>query len=247
MSDSDKDWQYWGKEDPYYGVLSTNDFRRNSLDANLELFFFTGEQYISDRMNLIQQHFPTAAMGNAFDFGCGVGRLAMPMARRYAKVVGLDISTHMIAEAILNSERFGCQNIEYKSGNLSSINGNSLFDFINTFIVLQHIPVDRGLSYISKMASMLNDNGVINVHVTVDRQQTFVRKFLYNVQKRITLVNMLANIMRKRPLKDSLMQMNEYPFLEIMKIFEQNGIHSPIVTLDSHDGTLALTLLGQKN
>ena len=53
-------------------------------------------------------------MGDALDFGCGVGRLVLPLARRYRTVVGIDISDAYIAEAVRNRDKHGLTNISLR-------------------------------------------------------------------------------------------------------------------------------------
>ena len=36
------------------------------------------------------------ADGSALDFGCGVGRLSIPLSKRFAKVIGVDIAPTMV-------------------------------------------------------------------------------------------------------------------------------------------------------
>jgi 2-polyprenyl-3-methyl-5-hydroxy-6-metoxy-1,4-benzoquinol methylase len=98
---TDKDWEKYGKEDAYYGVLSDEKFRKSQLTEDLKQeFFHSGETYIADILAKIRQRFQSDwTIGKAVDFGCGVGRLVIPLAKHAQEVTGIDVSESMLAEA----------------------------------------------------------------------------------------------------------------------------------------------------
>ena len=97
MRDTNKDWQLIAKEDPYWGVLSDERFRGKQLgQENRAEFFESGERYVADVLGLVNTHLGGVALDRALDFGCGVGRLAIPIAKRFREVVGADISEDML-------------------------------------------------------------------------------------------------------------------------------------------------------
>ena len=57
--DSDRSWEYYGSNDPYFGVLTDQRFRRDRLtDATIAEFFASGETHIEASLDLIRGHFP---------------------------------------------------------------------------------------------------------------------------------------------------------------------------------------------
>jgi SAM-dependent methyltransferase len=100
---TDRDWEKWGSSDPYFGVLSTNRFRQKHLsEETREEFFETGEEHVRMILETLRRVFdPEFTPGKILDFGCGVGRLLIPFARRQSYVVGVR------AKAIVRSRR-GC-------------------------------------------------------------------------------------------------------------------------------------------
>src|ERR1700731_2623676 len=99
---SDRQWEQWGKQNPYFGVYSEDRFSRDQLNDHLEEFFATGTKTVDVLLNRAKGYFGPLAMGRALEFGSGVGRMTIPLARRFGSVVGLDISSHVIAEATEN-------------------------------------------------------------------------------------------------------------------------------------------------
>jgi 2-polyprenyl-3-methyl-5-hydroxy-6-metoxy-1,4-benzoquinol methylase len=89
---SDRDWQKWGETDPYFGVMTGSEFRGDQIAENLERFFETGRRDISETLAQIERFYGDVPTSRALDFGCGVGRLVIPLSERFAETVGVDIS-----------------------------------------------------------------------------------------------------------------------------------------------------------
>ena len=99
MASSDRDWETWGADDPYYGVLTHAQFRKGAIDAHRDEFFASGTAFVTDLLARYQHHCGELPRGRALDFGCGVGRLTLAFAPHFAHVDGLDVSPSMLAEA----------------------------------------------------------------------------------------------------------------------------------------------------
>ena len=54
---------------------------------------------------------PRFAPRSALDFGCGVGRLLVPLARRCPSVVGVDVADSMLAQARARCDAVGVTNV----------------------------------------------------------------------------------------------------------------------------------------
>jgi len=79
----------------------------------------------------------------AVDFGCGAGRVAIPLAKLAGAVVGVDVSPSMLREAETNSRSRSATNIEW-SPLEPFLASNRTFDFIHSYIVFRHVPIARG-------------------------------------------------------------------------------------------------------
>ncbi|MGA0333785.1 MAG: class I SAM-dependent methyltransferase, partial [Kiritimatiellia bacterium] len=138
-SSTDKEWEKLGRDNPYYGVVSMDRFKNSAMDEQAFADFFqSGEDHVSFVQDTLTQAFgDEPGKERALDFGCGVGRLALPLAKRYARVTGVDISPSMLQEAKKNAEKFGQQNLEWIS-TLDDLSASDRFDLIHCFIVFQH-------------------------------------------------------------------------------------------------------------
>src|SRR6478672_4876537 len=161
-------WERFGATDPYYGVYSVDEFRTPNLDeAARERFFASGEEHVDRVLGLVRrvvrEDFSPASV---LDHGCGVGRLVVPFAGRAERVVGVDVSPSMLAEARRNCDARGLDNVELvPAERLASLRPE--FDLVHSFIVLQHIPPRQGRAVFRTLVSLLRPGGVGVVHVPI--------------------------------------------------------------------------------
>ncbi len=149
-------WDYYGKHDPYYGVLSHEEFRGGTLDAAArEKFFASGVGVVEGFLTAAEAAFGPIRKGVALDYGCGVGRLTRPLSERFQQVIGVDISSAMLEEAGRNlADR---PNVSYE---LATAQSNRPVDFVLSKIVFQHIPPREALRILGQLADRLTAGGV---------------------------------------------------------------------------------------
>ena len=81
-----------------------------------------------------------------------VGRVALPMAERFAQVVGVDVSPAMLAEAARNAAAMDLTNLALVGSDVELSEVEGRFDLVHSAITLQHIDVDRGRRLIELIA-----------------------------------------------------------------------------------------------
>ncbi len=88
---TDTDWDKWGETDPYFGVLSSDEYRAGNLsEEHRAKFFDSGSDYIDRMLATVREHLDSDFEPvSALDFGCGVGRLVIPLANVATTVVGM--------------------------------------------------------------------------------------------------------------------------------------------------------------
>ena len=103
-----------------------------------------------------------------------MGRLLIPLrAIRLEKPSEIDVAPNMLALARRYADQCNVGNVILllADDELSSVTGD--FDFINSYIVLQHIPPLRGYSIASKLISMLRPKGVGSLQFTFAKDRKF--------------------------------------------------------------------------
>lgn len=165
---TDADWEHLARTDAYWSVITDDQFRQKNLDADARArFFASGEEAIDALFRTIRTHVdPQFAPRRALDFGCGVGRVLLPLAGRCREVVGVDVSETMLAEAESNCREFGIGNAALVKSDdaLSAVRGP--FDLVHSVIVLQHIPPSRGVGIFRRLVDLIGPGGVGALHVT---------------------------------------------------------------------------------
>jgi len=225
MLNSDAEWEKWGRSDPYYGVTTSSEYLGQRLsDQNWNEFFQRGVELTEAVFPIIEKYFRKnwiPAVG--VDFGCGVGRLTIPLASRCQHVIGIDVSEAMLQEARANAEKTGTANTEF----IKSDDGLTLlskpFDFLQSFHVFQHIPVTRGMKILQQLLACLQPDGVGVIHVPFLDLASRPHKIVNWMQANVPFVHGVANIFRGRPWSWPVMQMNVYSINALVALLSANG------------------------
>jgi SAM-dependent methyltransferase len=219
------DWKRYGKEDPYFGVLSDARYRGRELNDDLRNEFFTsGRQHVETIVQVLRETFGDVPRGTALDFGCGVGRLSQPMASVFDHVIGADVSDGMLSEARKNASLADIRNVEYRnSSNLDWLQPRS-FDLVHSYIVFQHIPVETGEPIIAKLIDAVKEGGIGALHITIVPAQKRLRAAIRNGIKRNRLSRIVGNVAVGRPWNAPAMEMNLYRTERIIEMLVRSGI-----------------------
>jgi SAM-dependent methyltransferase len=215
--DTDRNWEKWARRDPYYAVLSADEFKAENFDpARREQFFDSGIEHIAWVLEIAEQQFGPVARANALDFGCGVGRLIIPLSERFNHATGLDVAPTMIEIARANCSQAGRTNIEFMVSNGLDLPPDLRFEFIHSVLVFQHIAPETGLRIVEQLLERLAPGGVFVLHVNLARHRGIVTNILYQVRRQSGLVHRLLNVARGRPADEPLMEMNPYSTNELL-------------------------------
>jgi ubiquinone/menaquinone biosynthesis C-methylase UbiE len=248
MKNSDKQWEKYGSKDPYFGVLSSDKYRINNLNNDAYLDFFkSGDEDLKIIISNIKKYLDASfEPRQSLDFGCGVGRILIPLAKNSLHVVGLDISESMLAEAQRNCELNHLQNIELiKSDDEFSGIAEKKFNFMHSFIVFQHISPKRGEKILQNMLNHLESHGVGVLHFTYYREASPLEKFKEWVNRYIPFVHNLKNLFKGKAFDYPLMQMNQYDLNRLFLILQKRNIHKIYIEMSNHGGYMGVILYFQ--
>ncbi len=152
-------WEALGRTDPYWAVLSHPEKKGDRWDR--AEFFATGEAEIAAVLERLDMLNASPAPGTALDFGCGVGRLCRALSARFERVVGVDVSEAMLAEA--RTVGVDLVNVEYVRNDgetLADVPDRSI-DLLYSNLVLQHMPRARQLAFIADFCRVVRPGGVL--------------------------------------------------------------------------------------
>ena len=243
---TDSEWQAWGEKDPYFGVLTEERYRRRKLTAEaLEEFFRTGRRHIEEILAACRRHFGEISTRRALDFGCGVGRLLIPLSEVSEVCVGVDIADAMLCEAARNCARYNRNNVRL-ARTLEELGGESprAFDFIHSHIVLQHLDPQRGLNIIGGLLRRLEPGGVAALHMTYahtkHRANLGVRPRAARLARFIS--RPLTRIRRQITHREPQMLMNPYDINRVLFLAQDCGVRRGGIEFTDHAGHYGVIL-----
>jgi 2-polyprenyl-3-methyl-5-hydroxy-6-metoxy-1,4-benzoquinol methylase len=207
-----------------------------SPDARRE-FFESGEDDV-DRLFLL---IGDVACADALDFGCGVGRMTLALARRVERVVGVDIAPRMLTLARQNAVEAGIANAVF----VDQI-PDQHFDLIVSLIVFQHVPVARGMQLLGSLLERLRPGGVAALHFTLARAGGWVRRALRPIRANVPLVHWIASRLEGNPHALPYMQMNEYDLAAIRSELDRAGCRETKLEPTNHGGVEGVIVVARR-
>ena len=260
---TDQEWVKWGQQDPYFAVITNDKFRSAKLnDVGRQEFFDSGRHHVNHLLDACRQLAgPTFYPARALDFGCGVGRVALPLAEHVGTVLGLDVSPDMLAEARRNADQMGRRNTEFmlSGDDLSAVAGG--FDLVHSCITFQHIDVPRGRRLFRQLVGLLGPGGVGAIQITyakADFEDAFGQPpaplpdsaLPAASDRAVAKPSFLARLglgSRVAPEEaDPEMQMNPYNLSELAFMLQTAGVQSFQAQFTDHGGELGVFLYFRK-
>lgn len=263
--DTDKEWERWGKNDPYFGVITHTKFRRKNLTGEaIQEFFESGRRDVKRVLDTCRQYLDKDfSPRSILDFGCGTGRLIVPFSEVSENVVGLDVSDSMLKECEKNCREFSATNVRLikSDDNLSQLQGK--FDLIHSLVVFQHLPVDRGIYIIDNLLRYLNEGGICALQITYSKikfqknmgipnyyiaSPNTILGHIYRIRQYIIILarNLNTKIQKNRGPADPGMQMNPYNMNQIFFKLQTFGIKNIYLDFTDHGGELGVYLYFKK-
>jgi SAM-dependent methyltransferase len=245
MLSTDKAWEKFGRDEPYFGVLADDRFTTGKIADNRDDFFASGQWTVSRMLQQFEKHFGSLGTERALDHGCGVGRLALPLAERFGEVVALDISPSMLAEARANAELAETANVRSALADDELSEADGEYDFVNSYMTLQHVRVRRGLRILSRLISKVRPEGGFHVHVSI-RTDRLRSRGLWWASHHIPGVKIWQNVCAGRRWNAPAMQMNNYPLNRILVLLASDGVSEFLVSTERHASFLTCSILGRR-
>jgi SAM-dependent methyltransferase len=154
-----KDWEALGDADPLYGVLSDPAKSGGKWDA--AEFLASGQRHVEGLLRTLADARAGFERGDCLDFGCGVGRLTIPLAGHFRRAVGVDVAASMIERARQLAPP-GAR-VEFVVNRAPDLRGfrTESFDVVHSCLVLQHVPPENARRYIAEFFRVCRSGGLV--------------------------------------------------------------------------------------
>ena len=242
MRNTDADWQAMAETEPFYSVLTWEEFSSAKLDqAAIDRFYASGELDICCIFDKLNYHFGAFEPKTALDFGCGVGRLTFAMARRAASVTGVDIAPAMLAHANKRCEESGQANIRFQTDM-----PDNPFEWINSCIVLQHIPPRRGLQILRRLLDLVATGGRISIQLTTSREPRLAEGLVGTSEVAFVDDQKISAFVPELNQPTGQMFMFDYDMNLVLALLRRSGFAEVHLVLTDHGGHHGVWILGVK-
>ncbi len=154
-------WSHLGNIRPHFSVLTNKQFLPGTFAQHSEAFWLSGEQDAARAMEMLARHdFVNPEAKSCLEYGCGVGRVTMALAKRFALVIAYDISEGHLSLAERRAQEVGVFNCRFQICPDRLITSLSPCDFFFSRIVFQHNPPPVIYHLIKNALRALNPDGI---------------------------------------------------------------------------------------
>ena len=248
--DTDQEWEKWGLLEPYFGVITNPEFRRNNLDKEAkERFFASGRDHAEHVLRVCRERIdPTFSPRRVLDFGCGVGRVTFALAGASESVVGVDVSESMLRVAEENRVERAIENVTFSASDDSLTTVEGAFDLIHSFIVFQHLEVSRARGLFLTLIERLAPRGIFIAHFTYGKANhplSFGRAPPV-VEPPQEVGPDAADCGARDATRDPVMLMNEHEMNQLLFVMQTHGVTSFFAEFTDHGGELGVLMYFQR-
>jgi SAM-dependent methyltransferase len=202
-----KTWGHLGETEPYWSVVTYEQFKKSYIQRVREEFYNTGEHDVRRLISTLDRNgIDHTTLRSCLEYGCGVGRITSWLSEKFQIVYGYDISLPHLREAELYLAQKNLTNVSFKHMkqfydiyNLPSV------DLVYSVLVLQHNPPPIIHCIIRQFLKCLNPGGIAYFQVPT-----------YKLGYSFSLKNYLCNNEA-----DYSMEMHVLPQSSIFSIIQQ--------------------------
>ena len=246
---TDKAWQRWGEKEPYYAVVTDEKYLAENLgDDGVDEFFERGRQHLDNTFTLLHEHVDaTFTPTRALDFGCGTGRVVVPLAERCETVFGVDVSDGMLREAANNcAARIRTQNWRLLSTRTFLDDPGVRYDFLHSHIVFQHIRRKEGERLLALLLERLEPGGVIALQFMRRNTAPLARRCITWLKNRLPFAQGASRLLTGKHHLVAPMEMNAYDIERIKDILADAGVSNLHLRKSEQGVVQSVTIYGRK-
>jgi SAM-dependent methyltransferase len=164
-------WSHLGTVAPHFSVLTSDRYRPANIAQSIETFWRSGDAEAEQFLRTLARYGLAApASGTCVEFGCGVGRVTMGLARHFAHVDAYDISAAHLELARGRAREVVADNITFHECSANLLGALAPCDAFYSRLVFQHNPPPVIVRLICNALRALRPGGIavfqIPAHIT---------------------------------------------------------------------------------
>ncbi len=185
MRNTASDWENLATDNPYWAVLTEDQFKGPPTKESLAAFFQRGATDVDGFISMVNKVFPgfSSPFDTVIDLGSGAGRLLLPMAKKAKTAYGIDISPTMRQLAAKHADAAGLKNVECVATAEELVSRGVKADWVSSFIVFQHVDPRTGYYIINDLLQCVKPEGYASLHIplfkTMDAGNYFNDRVMY--------------------------------------------------------------------
>ena len=246
LAEHQRDWDDLAVLDPLWAIASRPGSRHGRWDD--EEFMASGRRKVATIRRTLDGLDAPVRFGRALDFGCGVGRLTLPLADHFEEAVGIDVAPSMVAQAEARAVAAGRADVRFvldDGADLAAL-GDEPFDLVFTALVLQHLPSRRDVERcVRGLARLVAPDGVLMAQMPA-RLAPWARvqpaRRAYGVLRRVGVPpGVLYRRLRLQP-----MRLLAVPRSRFESLLEAEGLRVETVDARQHRAMLSCTYVARR-
>lgn len=243
---ADARWETFVEREPYFAVLTSPKYlRKNFTDINEREFFQTGETFVDWALRIIEQRLiPRFAPASILEYGCGVGRLAIPFARRPGSITAVDRSPAMLAAARREAGKSGITHIRFQT--VAELRADDrVFDLVNCYSVFQQLRQEDGLVLLRELTRRIGPGGVGVFHFPYELTSSRLVRLTRWMRGVVPGLNRVVNIARGTAAGDPFIPTYAYDLDAVLRTLAACSIDTTYVLFEDEDGFSSATFFVQ--
>jgi SAM-dependent methyltransferase len=155
-------WRELGNTEPYWSVISSDEFRSNIFNSHEAEFYDSGKGEAERLLAwLVRNHIDAASIRTCCEYGCGVGRATGGLSSAFERVFAYDISEPHLELARRHLLKDKRSNVTlHRIDSIASLSNLEHVDVVFSVIVLQHNPPPVIAHILMMLLRSLNDGGL---------------------------------------------------------------------------------------
>lgn len=229
--------------EPYFAVVPTAaHLRRNLTAAVKQAFFADGEALVAWMFRVMEPVVDRFSPVTVLEYGCGVGRLSLALARYAGTVTAVDRASAVLEEARALCAERGIGNVEFALTD-EALATRRQFDLVVCFEPLQRLRPADGLALMTSLIARISPGGIGLFHLPYDDGVPLAIRALRAVRERVPGVNRLLNRVRGAAADDPFVPTHVYPLDQTLKLLRSTSMGAAHVVLNQQSDTDRATVL----